>query len=527
MFCFRSICRKRKVSRSHSRGQALAFMLVFAAATGLITLLLFNSAKMANVKTHLQNAADAGAYSAAVLQSRDHNFSAYTNRAMIANQVAVAQFVSLKSYVEDAKKTQDRAKGGWLSFWASFPTSKPAWDAGKKIPVATAKSFIDGIAPKAIVGLDLLVAALEKSQQVHHLGTMTEMMFVADEVVKKNDPQAKISTGAFMVGDAAVRVTNWGNKYTQQHPATVNTKESDRFADVVLHDESQDSFTRNRISVPPPTPFWASSVKFLWCPLAAKTSTAFAFYHGGGTILSEDKKRWLGLDATMGGGFVSCTWIYPCPVGVCSTTITLPIVDIDFGGDSILGGSGGAVAGRSGGYNNEAAGYKGNDWSSRLYGYSLVSPAALPALMRFYAKGPGQTLDAKGGLQDYYRDMADPLNASLKPKDQTAAENGGKFPITVEVERSEDSLQLSNKLFAGSSSLRVDPQAKGNTVRTVASAHAYFFRPKLDNASQFNRSGWKRADGKTELANLFSPYWQASLTDTPAFEAAASAAAQK
>ena len=499
-------------------------MLVFAAATGLITLLLFNSAKLANTKTHLQNAADAGAYSAAVLQARDHNFSAYTNRAMIANQVAVAQFVSLKSYVEDAKKTQDRAKGGWLSFWASFPSSKPAWDAGKKIPVATAKSFIDGIAPKAVVGLDLLISALEKSQQVHHLGTMTEMMFVADEIVKKNDPQAKVTTGAFMVGDAAFRVTEWGNKYTKQHQAAAKTKESDRFADVVLDNDSQDSFIRNRISVPSPTPAWASKVKFLWCPLAVKTSTAFAFFHSGGTILSADKKRWLGLDATMGGGFVSCTWVFPCPVGVCSKTLTLPIVDFDFSGGSVLGGSGGAVAGKSGGY-NETTGYKGNHWSTPFYGYSLLSPAAVPGWIR-YGKGPGQTLDAQGGLQDYYRDMADPLNASSKPKDQTAAENGGKFPITVEVERSQDSLRLSDTLLSGSATLRVDPQTKANTVRTVASAHAYFFRPKQDNVSQFSRAGWKRGDSKTELANLFNPYWQARLTDTPAFEAAASAAAQ-
>ena len=69
------------------RGQALVMTLLFGAVAGLAVLFMFNSSQLANTKSQLQNADDAGAYSAATLQARDHNFSAYTNRAIIANQV--------------------------------------------------------------------------------------------------------------------------------------------------------------------------------------------------------------------------------------------------------------------------------------------------------------------------------------------------------------------------------------------------------------------------------------------------------
>ena len=46
----------------------------------------------------VQNAADAAAYSAAILTARELNFMAYTNRAMVANQVTIGQFAAFESW---------------------------------------------------------------------------------------------------------------------------------------------------------------------------------------------------------------------------------------------------------------------------------------------------------------------------------------------------------------------------------------------------------------------------------------------
>ncbi|GEM_PF-6932788 len=58
----------------------------------------FSAAKLTTAKMEVQNAADAAAYSVSVLEARDLNFMAYTNRAMIANDVAIAQIVGLTSW---------------------------------------------------------------------------------------------------------------------------------------------------------------------------------------------------------------------------------------------------------------------------------------------------------------------------------------------------------------------------------------------------------------------------------------------
>ncbi|MET3119954.1 hypothetical protein AAKU64_004202 [Undibacterium sp. GrIS 1.8] len=511
---------KRTISQSrYERGQTLIFTLAFAAATALVVLLLFNSGMLANAKTRLQNAADAGAYSAGVLQARDHNFSAYTNRAMVANQVAVVQLVSLKSYLEDAADTHDRMGGAILSLEELIPTSTTAWDFGKNLPIENVNSVFAAIAPIAVQGLDLLIQAFEKAQEAHHVATALDMVLVADEVVKRNDIDAKVTTGGFTVGKTAFQVKDWSNS-TKQHSANDSSSEADRFADVVVSENSTDLFTRNRFSVP--VPMWASTVNLCtMLPNYVSSFTFFGFTHAGGSILSEDKKRWLSLDATMGTGFQTCTVWYPCfPSGICYATETTPLIDGNFG----LGGSGGGLAGASGDY-NESSGYKNNPFSTKLYGGALITPPPMvPGLIRYSITGPGSTLDSSGGLQNYYRDMTDPLGSI--PKDQTPEENGGKYTITIEVEHPGAAIRTASKFLPASTIVKLDDGLKSNTMRTLSSSHAYFYRSKTDDLKNFTRNGWHRDDDKAELANLFNPYWQTRLVDRTLAERTLSWAAQ-
>ena len=498
------------------RGQAMVFTLVFAAATALVALFLFNSGMMANAKTRLQNAADAGAYSASVLEARDHNFSAYTNRSMIANQVAVAQLVSMKSYLEDAADTHDRMGGAILSTEASLiPSSKPRWDFAKDLPIESVNSAFASIAPTVVKALDVLIEAHMTAQEAHHAATMVEMVVVADEVVKRNDPNAAITKGGFTVGRTAFQVKGWGDSTKQLH-ANDPSKEADRFADVVVSDKSTDLFTRDRLSVP--TPSWGpTSVKLCqFLPNYVRSNTLFGFVHNGGTLLSKDKKHWYALDATIGGGVQTCTFWYPCfPTGICFFTETTPLIDGNFG----LGGWGGGVAGKNGGYDSRT-GYKNNPTLAKYYGGTLITPPTLiPGNIKYY-KGPGETLDAAGGLQDYYRDVTD---FETKPKDQSPENNGAQYSVTLEVERKDETIRTSSKFLPGSNRLKMDDGMKSGKMKALAAAQAYFYRPKTN--SFFTRNSWTRSDGKTEMANQFSPYWQSRLADRSTADRVASWAA--
>ena len=79
-----------KGMRNRQGGAVVVYMAGMAAVMAMMVLFVYNTGHIANEKTRLQNTTDAAAHSVAMLQSRDLNFQAYTNRAMIANQVAVA-----------------------------------------------------------------------------------------------------------------------------------------------------------------------------------------------------------------------------------------------------------------------------------------------------------------------------------------------------------------------------------------------------------------------------------------------------
>lgn len=83
---------KKQLGQALIPGIAILFFIV------LFALALFNTGQLASEKIRLSNTADAAVYSGLVWQARALNFHSYTNRAMVANQVTMAQAVSLHSW---------------------------------------------------------------------------------------------------------------------------------------------------------------------------------------------------------------------------------------------------------------------------------------------------------------------------------------------------------------------------------------------------------------------------------------------
>lgn len=474
----------------------MLFTLLFAGVTALICLVLYNSGTLANTKTQLQNAADAGAYSAGVLLARDHNFSAYMNRAMVANQVSVAQLVSMKSFTQDAAATHKRMGGVAHTIQSNLvPVIKPTWIYAKNLPVESLASAYASAAPAVVQTLDKLIRVFEEAQNMHHQATAINVVFTANEVVKRNDPKASINALTFQTGYTVHQVNDWRDNYTAKHQANGTSAVANRFANTVVSKDSTDGFVRDRGSVLPAG--WISIPTPAACPASIPILTVYGFDHDGGTLLSNDKKRWLALDATMGAGFVACDAVipygYPLPADG-------------------LGGAGGAAAGNGNRYGSRT-GFSGNPSDAKQYGGALTNPlTAIPA-GRKYNSGPGTSMDSgTGGLQDYYRDVA---ATTATPLNQTAALNGGAVPFTIEVQRDGASIRTSSKVL-GNAAATVNAQEslKGDKMRTLATSHAYFYRANADSAA-FTKTGWARSDGRKEMANLFNPYWQAELADNP------------
>lgn len=180
----RSLPRSARPER-RQRGQALVFALFTSVLVILALFAMYSMGGQTIEKIKLQNTADAAAYSAALAEARDYNFSAYTNRAMVANQVGVAQFVGLTSWFRNLSaftNNNDSANlgrsvlyelmmniwpGGTLkslykTVYKGIGTVAGVFDEGK-----LGSTFMKG----AITLLDGLIRVYSESQRVYHYAT--------------------------------------------------------------------------------------------------------------------------------------------------------------------------------------------------------------------------------------------------------------------------------------------------------------------------------------------------------------------
>ncbi len=88
---------------NNQKGQASIFVLAFIGVILVCTIFLYQSGRITTEKMQLQNAADAAAFSASTLEARSLNFCAYTNRAMVANEVGIGQMIGLLSLIDEVK----------------------------------------------------------------------------------------------------------------------------------------------------------------------------------------------------------------------------------------------------------------------------------------------------------------------------------------------------------------------------------------------------------------------------------------
>jgi hypothetical protein len=173
------------------KGQALPLALVMLVAVAAIVFFMFNSGQMVQEKMRLTNTADAVAYSAGVFEARVLNYDAYTNRAIIANEIAIGQAVGLASWAKYAGTAADNIS----PYMYLIPYAGPA--------IASALDYIADImdvityAFAAAVTLhDGTINALKLSQfAVHGPGNavaLANRLVVMQEVAQRNDPDADV-----------------------------------------------------------------------------------------------------------------------------------------------------------------------------------------------------------------------------------------------------------------------------------------------------------------------------------------------
>ena len=103
-------------------GQIAPVALFGVLIASAVLVVMYNTGQKVTERSQVANAADAAAYSGAVWTARHLNFMAYTNRAMIANHVAVGHFISYVSwvrYINDSLQAIDRVTQ-WIPYVGQY-----------------------------------------------------------------------------------------------------------------------------------------------------------------------------------------------------------------------------------------------------------------------------------------------------------------------------------------------------------------------------------------------------------------------
>lgn len=221
--------------RPHS-GQATLLMLAFLGSMVVAFVLVYNTGQLVNDKIRLTNAADAAAYSAALAEARSLNYQAYLNRAIVANEVAIAQLVSLRSwsrYIDTVTTNADRITRYIPPLAAPMRTLEQGWDQVDRL--------LGSALPPMEAGLSQWnTRVLAAAQSVAHQQALPVAADVVTQVARQNEPRARVS--------GATRLLQVRNAQTWQHQFTERLQRGGgnlrHFARLLM--DSRDGFSRSR-----------------------------------------------------------------------------------------------------------------------------------------------------------------------------------------------------------------------------------------------------------------------------------------
>ena len=181
------------------RGQAAVMTMIFGIVLVVAVLFLFRTGRMTADKMELQNAADAMAFSVSTVEARDLNFAAYTNRAIIANEVAIGQAIGMASWAYHWKSI-----GDFLLEYNKYLTG-PTLGISNAIlpPMASVFQASGGVFVTIMRGYAKAMTAVNHNvnkaygiaQQIYHLASIVNTLGLLDESIEANAPD-----GAHMSG---------------------------------------------------------------------------------------------------------------------------------------------------------------------------------------------------------------------------------------------------------------------------------------------------------------------------------------
>lgn len=462
------------------KGQALVFVLSFTAVLVLTLAYVFNAGQIANEKTRLQNTADAVAYSVAVVEAKDLNFKAYTNRAMVANQVAIAQAVGVVSWSR------------WL-----YNTGRNIATVTRFIPYVNAvTTAIERVAqginrameiamPAIAYAADIVNRMLSGSQSIMHYATIAIARETLQDIARENDPD--VDTGlSFRNALFFGAMTRSHLRYTSQYnPENVRRR---RGRDWREHRERMDEF--RAVTLDSRDPF-SSGRNYRFMSRLTLPFVRFEMRRRGETELVANSRgapyyTWAAMDTmSLHRSRWRCSWRRGCRWRGWSET--LPI------------GWGAAQASQR----REQIAYSRYRGRNDFGGTWRTNRRASWLAQTEY----GRARNVNGnyyGLLPFYDIDQDGL-----------VEQGPGLLLFLTKPNNDSAIRTVRDVGFNTARTDVDIEESGGMMRdrmgAISKASPFFSRPN-------DVRHLRRSDRRQEYGNLYNPYWQARLEDVTTSE---------
>ncbi|MES9970964.1 MAG: Tad domain-containing protein [Candidatus Thiodiazotropha sp.] len=468
-------------SRNREVGQAMPLGLAFLMTSILFCLVLFNTGQTASERSRLINTADAAVYSGLIWQARALNFQAYTNRAMVANQVSIGQLVSLTSWTQYAHILA-RNIDYILEY---FPVAEPFIEAAERITESIDDVMVN-VAEILIPIIDSINGILANTQQAVYVASFAATPAIVREVVEDNDERYHVTSDYAVIGlgENTVAWQNLVRRYEDEDGLL-------RKADVV--NRSKDEFTNGRnlgtSQLLPQTPdvldFY---VLRLWLRKEGRTNLVSETEAGATqwewkakdtfSLHREDLRpthrgpRWVHREIPLGWGARHVNGDFEC--------------------------------------DQEQETEHQWSWRYSYDGCPRYTHENRRAEMR--ANRAQEALDAEYNGIRAYNDLR---NLSRENRDPRVA-------LRLEVELPQSNIRTASKIDGlgsdsvpeealrngiGAGVFGTEDRMAGEAMAVIASGELFFHPP--DDYIPASRQG------RHEIANLFNPYWEVRLTDTP------------
>ncbi|MFG6412610.1 pilus assembly protein TadG-related protein [Roseateles sp. DC23W] len=450
--------------RHRHRGQAAIWLLGSLAASAAVMYAVFNTGQVIVGKQRAVNAADASALAGATAEARLLNLMAYANRGVVANEVFLAQLLSLESWVQYLEKTSGRLEMV-LNIASLIPGVGAAAQAAAKV-----MDKVEMVAGKAKTGLhkgiDVYIPALELvksglrgAQTAINKGGGLLAEDAARNIVKANktDFNSRKDAGVVIADSGLIKEATFVKNNAAWMKFTALYENGDRGDGKYILEQSLDRFSAYRPGQP-------------W--LRLNGGIAGLYKDGGSKLKNFD--RWESEDTLE-------LW----RLGWCKYKPCKKYEAVGWG--------------RA---NADKSGSAGDRWDPHRDAQDN-------------AQDDGGRHRKWSGVPALY-DVADKKKTSREELGLdfivAVARPGGNDFTTTSLSMD----TVNSKSVTGSAHVPLKQEAAQNAA--FAKARVFFERPRRGLTNDFTASGLWRPDGAKEYGSLYSPYWQARLRDLTAGE---------